>query len=130
MKITKNQLKQIIKEELSRALTEQGSFIHSDDLPGGSGQRAPTTGQLMGRGDEPVSKNIKVEYDRWKPLAKMLMEPPYNEDPEQLEKDLADCLRVAQRGEKGAGIQCLWRKNVGRRSAMEEVGLIPKQKGS
>jgi hypothetical protein len=128
MKITKNQLKQIIKEELSRALTEQGSFIHSDDLPGG-GPAAPTTGQLMGRGDEPVNKNIKVP-PMWENLATMLMEPPYNEDPKQLEKDLEECQKVDLEGERGAGIMCLYNKNTGRRSAMEEVGLIPKQKGS
>ena len=127
MKITKTQLKQIIQEELSKVISE-GSF--SDPVvTGGDYSSAPTTGQLMGRGDEPVNKNIKVESDLWKPLAAMLMEPPYNEDPEQLEKDLGDCLREDQRGEKGAGLRCLWRKNVGRRSAMEEVGLIPKQKG-
>jgi hypothetical protein len=45
MKITKTQLKQIIKEELSKALDEQ--FIHSDDLPGGGTQWALTTGQVM-----------------------------------------------------------------------------------
>ena len=127
MKITKSKLKQIIKEELAKALDEQ--FIHSDDLPGGSGQRAPTTGQLMGRGDEPVNKNIKV-IDIWRPLANMLMEPPYNEDPEQLEKDLEECRDVGLRGEKGAGIKCLYNKNTGRRGAMEAVGLIPKQKGN
>ncbi len=120
MKITKTQLKQIIKEEVDKVLDEQGSFTHSDDLSGGR-PAAATTGQLMGRGDEPANKNIKVP-PMWENLATMLMEPPYSEDPKQLEKDLEECRKVDLEGERGAGIMCLYNKNTGRRSAMEEIG--------
>ena len=129
MKISKSQLKQIIKEELETVMDELEEGFTGGSWSGGDHAGADSTARAMGREEPSGPTSAKVKFSAYQELADMLTGSPYNVDPRKVQDDINTCGEEGQRGESGAFVKCMYRKNTGYLNAMQDAGLIPQQKG-
>ena len=121
MKISKSQLKQIIKEELETVMDEQ---FTSDDRSG-----ALSTARAMGRDDAPTSTSSGARVpEKYQALADKLIQQ--GSDARKVEQSINACSEESLQGESGAFAKCMYRKDTSSIYAMQDLGMIPQQKGA
>jgi len=102
-------------------LEEQGSF--TTNMP----KDIPSTADVMRR-MTPDPGGVPEKYEE---LYKTLTSAPYNKDPKETQQKIKACSDEALRGDLSDGdfVKCMYRKDTSSIYAMQDLGMVPQQKG-
>ena len=89
----------------------------------------PTTAQVMGRDDAPTSTSSGARVpEKYQALADKLIQQ--GNDARKVEQTINACAEEALRGARGQFVKCMYRKDTSSIYAMQDLGMIPQQKGA
>ena len=87
----------------------------------------PSTADVMRR-MTPDPGGVPEKYEE---LYKTLTSAPYNKDPKETQQKIKACSDEALRGDLSDGdfVKCMYRKDTSSIYAMQDLGMVPQQKG-
>lgn len=105
---------------------------HRDELEegfsGGDYSDADSTARAMGRSDTPTSTSSGARVpEAYQALADKLIQQ--GNDARKVEQAINACSEEALRGASGQFVKCMYRKDTSSIYAMQDLGMIPQQKG-
>ena len=111
-----------LNETTNRDEIEEG--FTSDDRSG-----ALSTARAMGRDDAPTSTSSGARVpEKYQALADKLIQQ--GSDARKVEQSINACSEESLQGESGAFAKCMYRKDTSSIYAMQDLGMIPQQKGA
>lgn len=89
---------------------------------------ALSTARAMGRDDAPTSTSSGARVpEKYQALADKLIQQ--GSDARKVEQSINACSEESLQGESGAFAKCMYRKDTSSIYAMQDLGMIPQQKG-
>jgi len=106
---------------------------HRDEIEegfsGGDYSGADSTARAMGRDDAPISTSSGARVpEAYQALADKLIQQ--GNDARKVEKSINACSEESLQGGRDAFVKCMYRKNTSSIYAMQDLGMIPQQKGA
>ena len=99
-----------------------------EGFSGGDYSDADSTARAMGRDDVPRSTSSGARVpEKYQALADKLIEQGNNV--RKVEQTINACAEEALRGARGQFVKCMYRKDTSSIYAMQDLGMIPQQKG-
>ncbi len=100
-----------------------------EGFSGGDYSGADSTARAMGRSDEPTSTSSGARVpEKYQALADKLIQQ--GSDARKVEQAINACSEESLQGESGAFAKCMYRKDTSSIYAMQDLGMIPQQKGA
>ena len=108
------------RDEIEEGFTQSSS--------GGDYSDADSTARAMGRSDAPTSTSSGARVpEAYQALADKLIQQ--GNDARKVEQAINACSEEALRGASGQFVKCMYRKDTSSIYAMQDLGMIPQQKG-